>query len=113
MSNVLLTKRLVFVLALTIAGGMASSALADTPWQQSHPRREEVNNRLGNQNARIHQEVREGEMTRQQAASLHQDDRQIRQEERTMASQDSGHITKIDQAALNQQENRVSHQIGQ
>ena len=113
MSNVLLAKRLALALALTVAGGMASSARADRPWQQSHPRREEVNNRLGNQDARIHNEVKEGEMTRQQAASLHHDDHQIRQEERAMASQNGGHITKLEQASLNQQENHVSRLIGQ
>ena len=112
MSNVLLAKKLVFALAFMTAASIASSAMADTPWQQGHPRREEVNNRLGNQNARIHQEVKEGDITRQQAASLHQDDHQIRQEERAMASQNGGHITKLEQASLNQQENGVSRQIG-
>jgi len=29
-----------------------------------------------------------------------------------MASQNGGHITKLEQRALNQQENRVSKQIG-
>jgi hypothetical protein len=38
--------------------------------------------------------------------------RQIRQEERLMASQDGGHITKAEQKVLNQQENKVSQQIG-
>ena len=30
-----------------------------------------------------------------------------------MASQDRGHITKQEQRTLNQQENQVSHRIGQ
>jgi hypothetical protein len=94
------------------AAGMTTSALADTTWQQNHPRREQVNNRLANQNARIHQEVKEGELSKGQAARLHKDDRQIRGEERAMASQNNSHITKQEQAALNQQENRVSNKIG-
>jgi len=92
--------------------GFVSSASADTPWQKNHPRREQVNNRLANQNKRIHQEVKEGEMTKSQAAALHKDDRQIRQEERDMASQNGGHLTKSEQKTLNQQENAVSKQIG-
>jgi hypothetical protein len=112
MSNVRLTKKLALALAAIFAASLATSAMADTPWQQAHPRREQVNNRLGNQNFRIHQEVREGEMTGRQAASLHQDDNQIRQEERAMASQNGGHITKLEQATLNQQENAVSRHIG-
>jgi hypothetical protein len=33
---------------------------------------------LNNQNKRIHAEVKEGEMTKAEAATLHKDDRQIR-----------------------------------
>ena len=104
------------VIALAVAGAfavcIAGSAMADTPWQKAHPRREEVNNRLNRQNARIHNEVKEGELSHQQAYQLHEQDHQIRQEERDMASQDGGHITKVDQRALNQQENHVSQEIG-
>jgi hypothetical protein len=99
-------------LVTAFAAGMTTSAVADTTWQQNHPRREQVNNRLAKQNARIHTEVKEGELTKGQAATLHKDDRQIRGEERAMASQNNSHITKQEQAALNQQENRVSNKIG-
>src|ERR1700756_1295667 len=105
--------------ALTVAvvslslGGLATSALADTDtkWQKNHPRREQVNERLAKQNKRIHQEVKEGDLTKAQAAKLHREDRAIRKEERTMASTNHGHITKAEQKALNQQENQVSKQI--
>jgi hypothetical protein len=71
-----------------------------------------VNKRLGNQNQRINKEVKTGQINKAQAATLHKDDRQIRKEERTMASQNGGHITKQEQKTLNQQENAVSKQIG-
>ena len=108
------------IVALTfvvgILGASASAAMAgeanDTTWQKNHPRREQVNHRLANQNHRINQEVKEGELTKPQAAALHKEDRQIRQEERLMASQHGGHITKQEQRTLNQQENVVSKQIG-
>ena len=87
---------------------MTTSALADTTWQQNHPRREQVNGRLAIQNARIHKEVKEGELSKGQAATLHKDDHQMRSEERVMASQNGSHITKQEQRTLNQQENRVS-----
>lgn len=93
----------------TLAG---SSAFAATQWQQNHPRRTEVNQRLNNQNQRINKEVRQGEISKGQAAKLHKEDRQIRREERLMASQNGGHITKAEQRTLNQQENKVSQQIG-
>jgi hypothetical protein len=104
----------VLTIALTTAfiAGIASSAIAETKWEKNHPRRDQVNDRLENQNRRINQERKEGELTKAQAAKLHKEDRQIRQEERDMASQNGGHITKSEQNVLNQQENAVSRQIG-
>jgi hypothetical protein len=100
------------VVAVTL-GALAAPALADeTQWQKDHPRRTEVNSRLKNQNRRIRQERKEGEITKAQAEKLHSEDHAIRQEERTMASTNGGHITKAEQKALNQQENQVSQQIG-
>ncbi|HEY2275707.1 MAG TPA: hypothetical protein VGH61_09410 [Steroidobacteraceae bacterium] len=100
------------VVAVTL-GAVAAPALADdTQWQKDHPRREQVNNRLKNQNKRIRQERKEGEITKAQAGQLHSEDHAIRQEERTMASTNGGHITKAEQRALNQQENQVSKQVG-
>ncbi|MDB5814217.1 MAG: hypothetical protein JWM03_1429 [Rhodocyclales bacterium] len=91
----------------------AGSALAaEGPVAETHPRRAEVNHRLANQDRRIHQEVKEGEMSKRKAARLHREDRQIRHEEHAMASQNGGHITKQEQRTLNQQENHVSGQIG-
>src|SRR5271163_4866880 len=88
--------------AMSIIAGTAS---AETTWQKNHPRRTQVNSRLANQNRRIHQDVKNGTLTKGQAAALHNDDHQIRQEERDMASQNGGHITKSEQNVLNHQEN--------
>ncbi len=102
-----------FAAALVMGSFMTANALAESQWDKDHPRRAEVNGRLANQNARIHNEVKDGQITRAQAAGLHKEDHQIRQEERDMASQNNGHITKQEQRTLNQQENGVSRQIGQ
>ena len=75
-------------LTMSLLGASASSAMAaehDTTWQKNHPRREQVNERLVIQNKRIKTEVKEADLSKSQAASLHKDDRQIRQEERLMA----------------------------
>ena len=100
----------VFTAALTI--GVSTSAMAG-PWANNHPRRAEVNGRLENQNRRIEREYRDGEINKSQAQELHHEDHQIRQEERDMASQNGGHITKQEKKTLNQQENGVSRQISQ
>ncbi len=99
-------------LAAAFAASLAGSAMAETQWEKSHPRRDQVNDRLQNQNKRINAEVKEGELGKQQAGKLHKEDRQIRREERLMASQNHGHITKQEQKTLNQQENAGSKRIG-
>ena len=73
-------KRNVFVAAIGTAAafGAVANASADTTWQRHHPRREEVNHRLSNQNSRIKTERREGEITAQQARYLHGEDHSIR-----------------------------------
>ena len=107
------TRKAVTVLVMSMSlAGVASSALAETKWEQNHPRRDQVNDRLANQNRRIRTEVAEGEMSKGEAAKLHREDRQIRGAERAMARQNNGHITKQEPRALNQQENAVSRQIG-
>jgi len=107
---------------MSVALGMAVISLfllgntvitfAESDWAKDHPRRHQVNKRLNNQNKRINQEVKEGEITKAQAANLHKQDHMIRQEERDMARQNGGHITKGEQKVLNQQENAVSREIG-
>ena len=94
--------------------GTADSAFAaNGSWAASHSRRAEVNQRLSHQNATINRDRANGSLTGAQAHQLHHEDRQIRQEERDMASQDGGRITRAEQAALNQQENGISSQIRQ
>jgi hypothetical protein len=112
MSRFMTTVLSAAVVAVTL-GAFVTPALADeTQWQKDHPRRTEVNKRLANQNRRIHNEVKSGQINKAQAAQLHHEDHGIRQEERSMASTNNGHITKTEQRALNQQENQVSNQIG-
>lgn len=108
-------KRLSMLLSMLVASiflfGNATNVFAESNWAKEHPRRKEVNNRLNNQNRRINKKVSEGKMSKGEAKKLHQEDRNIRQEERDMAKQNGGHITKQEQAALNQQENKNSREI--
>jgi hypothetical protein len=102
-------KSIPVILALALVG---TAILAqETQWRQDHPRRAEVNKRLENQNKRIDNGVKNGTLTPGEAHKLHKEDRQIRKEEKLMASQNGGHITKQEQKTLNQQENKVSRQI--
>lgn len=109
------TSMRITLLVTTIAAAttfIASSAFAESHWAKNHPRRAEVNERLKMQNRRITHEEKEGEITRAQAHQLRANDRAIRGEERQMAAQNGGHITKTEQKALNQQLNQNSAAIG-
>ena len=106
---------LTFALTLAAAAIPVLSHAAsdqDGTFAASHPRREQVNERLANQNQRIKTQVAEGDLSAKKAARLHREDRRIRREERLMASHHGGHITKGEQQLLNRQENAVSRQIG-
>jgi hypothetical protein len=93
--------------SVVLAGGTSFAG----SWQQNHPRRAEVNGRLGNQNSRIRNGVRDDQLTRGQAHQLHAEDRDIRDQERLYARDHDGHISKGEDRLLNQQENSVSKQI--
>src|SRR5258706_14924065 len=90
----------------------STAAMAETQWEKTHPRRDQVNDRLAHQSKRIHREVKEGEMTPAQAAALHRQVHQIRGGERIRASQDCSHITRHAPRTLNKQANTVSKEIG-
>ncbi len=104
-------KTLSFAAAIVACAALVGTASAEDTWQKNHPRRTQVNQRLSNQNKRIDNDVKNGTLTKSQAATLHHEDHQVRQEERDMASQNGGHITKTEQKALNGQENAISGQI--
>jgi hypothetical protein len=105
-------KAAAFVASFAVIGSVVTTASAETQWERNHPRRDQVNDRLANQNRRINNELKEGEINKQQAGQLHREDHAIRQEERAMSKFDNGHVTRADQKALNQQENAVGRQIG-
>ena len=106
------TKTLRFALALSGLLAFGGAAYAQGPWETTHPRRDEVNDRLANQNERIREERREHEMSAARAHQMHRNDREIRERERMMAARDHGHITPHEQHQLNQRENHESREIG-
>jgi hypothetical protein len=106
-------RRVLTIVALTVTfATLSGNVFAETIFQQNHPRRAQVNSRLNNQNRRIYNEVKGGQISHKQAAALHSEDHQIRSEERSDASLNGSHITHAEQVSLNQQENSVSRQIG-
>jgi hypothetical protein len=107
------SRKMMWLLALAFVASLSVSAFAEDKkeWKKEHPRRAEVNKRLKNQNARVKEGVKDGKMTKAQAADIHKEDRQIRREERRDAAKHGGHITKAEQRKLNKEENQVSKQL--
>ncbi|HUO91858.1 MAG TPA: hypothetical protein VMU22_03005 [Rhizomicrobium sp.] len=103
-------KLLIAVMGAGLALAGAGAASAGT-WQNDHPRRVEVNHRLAKQDMRIDKNLREGKISPREAMRLHRQDHMIRREERREAAFKHGHITRLQQARLNHQENRVGGKI--
>jgi ABC-type uncharacterized transport system ATPase subunit len=55
-------KAAAIALSIAFTGITVANAVAETQWEKNHPRRTQVNDRLKNQDRRINNEVREGEI---------------------------------------------------
>ena len=109
-------------LALTIAlGGLLVGSLAAQNsntsgagpgvYDPGHPRVNQVNRREQNQQNRIANGIKSGQLTPREASNLERkENRLVRNEKRDMAK-DGGHLTKTDQAKLNREANHVSRDI--
>jgi hypothetical protein len=101
---------------LFLAIGMGLVLFAQGPGKQNtdingHPRVNQVNQRIDNQEKRINNERKDGDISKQQAKQDRKNLKAINQEKKDMRRTDGGHITKKDQKALNQQLNQNSNNI--
>lgn len=70
-----------------------------------------INQRKENQQDRIAQGVKSGQLTAGETRNLERREASINREERNMRRADGGHLTRADRAALNRRQNRVSRSI--
>ena len=96
---------------LVCAALVSMHSMAQTAPVPDHPRENEVNQRLDNQQSRINQGLAKGTMTGQQAARDEKHDANIAQREAVDESKHNGHITKAEQNRLNKSENKNSKRI--
>lgn len=99
------------VAALLCGSLISVQSFAQTAPVSDHPRENEVNQRLDNQQTRIDQGVANGSMTERQATRDEQHVSNIAQREAVDESKHNGHITKAEQNRLNRSENRNSRRI--
>lgn len=98
--------------AILASGAFMSMPAAANRWENHHPRRDQVLDRVQRQDRRIREERREGDITKAQAHALRATDRSIRLQQRADARTNDGHITRVEQHTLNQELNANSNAIG-
>jgi hypothetical protein len=72
---------------------------------------QEIQNRKTDQQDRIGQGVRSGQMTARETGHLEHQEAGINREERGMRAQDHGHLTAQDRRTINRQQNQESRRI--
>ena len=109
------------LLALAVGGLMlAGSASAQTSTTSGagpgvvdpgHPRVNEVNQREENQQQRIGNGVKNGELNAHQTANLEKREANVQNREQRDMAKNGGHLTKAEQRGINRQQNRISRSI--
>ena len=87
------------------------SGMAMAQTVPDHPRVNEVNQRLDNQQSRIDQGLANGTMSNKAAARDEKHDANIAKRESIDEAKHNGHLTKGEQNRLNRSENRNSRRI--
>ncbi|HTU33171.1 MAG TPA: hypothetical protein VMF66_05150 [Candidatus Acidoferrum sp.] len=93
--------------ALVVLGAPGAFAQSSNP----APDKPTIRQRKENQQARIAQGVKSGQLTPRETSKLERQQRSINHEERNMRKADNGHLTKADRQALNRRQNRASRNI--
>ena len=99
------------LVGLVIGAAMASGTVLAQTDVPGHPRVNEVNNRLENQQDRIQNGLKNGTMTQQQAARDEAHDANIARRESADEARHNGHLTKQEKRNLNRAENHNSKHI--
>ena len=87
---------------------LTATCFARTDNDKKH---ETIHQRKMNQQARIHQGEKSGQLTRGEARHIEKKEHALNQEERDMRKMDHGKLTKQDRKTINQQQNQLSKQI--
>ncbi len=111
-----ITKSLV---VLAVGGLMSLSAAAQSNTSgagpgvddPNHPRVNQVNQREQNQQDRIANGMKNGQLTPGQAANLEKGEQRLQNNEKKDMAADNGHLTKADQKQLNKEANHMSKKI--
>src|SRR5579862_626921 len=102
-----------FVPVVVLAAGTVALAQDQSPTTSDPQPKTEVGQRKENQQDRIAQGVKSGELTAGETTNLEKKEADVNQEERDMRKMDDGKLTTSDKKTLTQQQNQLSKQIYQ
>ena len=97
----------------TLALGTTYLLLSFAAVAQTAPPPGTAGQRKANQQARIAQGVKSGQLTAHETANLEHREASVNKEERNMRAADNGKLTAADRAALNNRQNKISNSIYQ
>jgi len=95
------------ITTLALAAFMAAAPAAFTAGAHA----QDINQRKENQQDRIAQGAKSGQLTSGETAHLEHQESGINQEEHGMRAQDNGHLTQSDRKTLDKQQNAESRRI--
>ena len=99
--------RLALLASLTLAPAAIFAQTTPTPGQHDY----DINQRKVDQQDRIAQGVKSGQLTAGETSHLEHQEAGINKEERGMRAQDNGHLTKADRQVIHHQQNQESRRI--
>ncbi|MGH8455908.1 MAG: hypothetical protein ACRETW_01440 [Stenotrophobium sp.] len=99
------------LISAMLTAAMASGAAMAQQDVPGHPRVNEVNNRLENQQDRVDKGVANGTINAKQATRDEKHDANIAQRESADEAKHGGHLTKREKRNLNKSLNKDSHRI--
>lgn len=105
--SLLLTAALVLSPAVVFAQSAPAPAATPTPGKHDY----NINQRKENQQDRVANGVKSGQLTAGETAHLEKQESAINREEHSMRAQDNGHLTKQDRKTIHQQQNQESRRI--
>ena len=97
------------VLASTLVIAPAAMIAQTTPTPGAHDYN--INQRKVDQQDRIANGIRDGQLNARQTARLEHQEAGINREERGMRAQDNGHLTRADRRVIHTQQNQESRRI--
>ena len=99
--------------ALPLVAQSTSSTPAQDPTKPQPLSSQAINERKENQQDRISQGVKSGQLTAGEAANLERKESGLNKQEQNMRSQDNGHLTLADKERLTREQGNLSKQIYQ